>query len=43
MDLSDFDELFSHKEVWDGSQGGCEGEVDGLLAGAALADLSGVL
>jgi hypothetical protein len=43
VDLLDFDELFLHKEVWDGFQGGCEGEVDGLLAGAALADVSGVL
>jgi hypothetical protein len=43
VDLLDFDDLFLHKEVWDGFQGGCEGDVDGLLAGAALADLSGVL
>jgi hypothetical protein len=42
VDLLGFDDLFLHKEVWDGFQGGCEGEVDGLLAGAALADLSGV-
>jgi hypothetical protein len=42
VDLLDFDDLFLHKEVWDGSQGGCEGAVDGLLAGAALADVSGV-
>ena len=42
VDLLGFDELFSHKEVWDGFQGGCEGEVDGLLAGTALADVSGV-
>jgi hypothetical protein len=40
--LLDFDDLFLHKEVWDGFQGGCEGEVDGLLAGIALADVSGV-
>jgi hypothetical protein len=43
VDLLGFDDLFLHKEVWDGFQGGCEGEVDGVLAGAALADLSGVL
>jgi hypothetical protein len=43
VDLSDFDDLFLHKEVWDGCEGGREGEVDGFLAGAALADLSGVL
>ena len=42
VDLLDFDELFLHKEVWDGFEGGCEGEVDGLLAGVALADVSGV-
>jgi hypothetical protein len=42
VDLLDFDDLFLHKEVWDGFQGGCEGEVDDLLAGAALADVSGV-
>ena len=42
VDLLDFDDLFLHKEVWDGFQGGCEGAVDGLLAGAALADVSGV-
>jgi hypothetical protein len=42
VDLSDFDDLFSHKEVWNEFPGGCEGEVDGLLAGAALADVSGV-
>jgi hypothetical protein len=42
VDLFDFDDLFLHKEVWDGFQGGCEGEVDGLLAGTALADVSGV-
>jgi hypothetical protein len=43
VDLLGFDELFLHKEVWDGCEGGCEREVDSLLAGAALADLSGVL
>lgn len=42
MDLSSFDDLFLHKEVWDGFQGGCEGTSDGLLAGTALADVSGV-
>jgi hypothetical protein len=42
VNLSDFDDLFLHKEVWDGFQGGCEGAVDGLLAGVALADVSGV-
>jgi hypothetical protein len=43
VDLLDFDELFLHKEVWDEFQGGCEGEVDGLLAGTAPADVSGML
>jgi len=43
VDLLGFDDLFLHKEVWDGFQEGCEGDVDGLLAGAALADVSGVL
>ena len=42
MDLSSFDDLFLHKEVWDGFHGGCEGTSDGLLAGTALADVSGV-
>ena len=42
VDLLDFDDLLTHKEVWDGFQGGCEGAVDGLLAGTALADVSGV-
>ena len=42
VDLLGFDDLFLHKEVWDGCEGGCEGEVDGLLAGTALADVSGV-
>jgi len=42
VDLLDFDDLFLHKEVWDGFQGRCEGEVAGLLAGAALADVSGM-
>ena len=42
VDLLDFDELFLHKEVWNEFQEGCEGEVDGLLAGTALADVSGV-
>jgi hypothetical protein len=42
VDLLGFDDLYLHKEVWDGCQGGCEREVDGLLAGTALADVSGV-
>jgi hypothetical protein len=42
VDLSGFDDLFLHKEVWDEFQGGCEGEVGGLFAGTALADISGV-
>jgi len=42
VDLLDFDALLTHKEVWDEFQGGCEGEVDELLAGTALADISGV-
>jgi hypothetical protein len=42
VDLLSFDDLFLHKEVWDGFQGRCEGEVAGLLAGTALADVSGV-
>jgi hypothetical protein len=43
VDLLGFDELFLHKEVWDGVQEGCEGEVDGSLAGVAPADVSGML
>jgi hypothetical protein len=43
VNLLDFDDLFLHKEVWDGFQGGREREIDGLLAGTALADVSGVL
>jgi hypothetical protein len=43
VDLLDFDDLFLHKEVWDGFQGRCEGAADGPLAGAALADVSGML
>lgn len=42
VDLLGFDDLFLHKEVWDGVAGGCEREADGLLAGTALADVSGV-
>jgi hypothetical protein len=42
VDLSGFDDLFLHKEVWDEFQGGREGEVGGLFAGTALADVSGV-
>ena len=41
-DLLGFNDLFLHKEVWDGFQGECEGSPDGLLAGTALADVSGV-
>ncbi len=42
VDLSSFDDLYLHKEVWDGCEGGCDGEADGVLAGVALADASGV-
>ena len=42
MDLLSFDDLFLHKEVWYGCEEGCQGEVGGLLAGTALADVSGV-
>jgi hypothetical protein len=42
VNLLDFDALFLHKEVWDGIEGGCEREIDGLFAGAAFADVSGV-
>jgi hypothetical protein len=42
VDLSSFDDLFTHKEVWDEFQGGREGEVDVSVAGTALADVSGV-
>jgi hypothetical protein len=42
VNLLDFDDLFLHKEVWDGFQGGCEREIDGLLAGTATADVLGV-
>ena len=42
VDLLGFDDLLTHKEVWNEFQGGCEREVDGLLAGTALADVSGV-
>jgi hypothetical protein len=42
VNLLDFDDLLLHKEVWDGFQGGCEGEIDGLFAGTAFADVSGV-
>ena len=41
VNLLDFDNLFLHKEVWDGIEGGCEGAVDGVLAGTALANVSG--
>jgi hypothetical protein len=43
VDLLDFDDLFLHKEVWDGCEGRCEGAVAGLLAGTAFADVSGML
>jgi Mu transposase-like protein len=43
VDLLDFDDLFMHKEVWDGIEERCERAVDGLLAGAAFADVSGML
>jgi len=42
VDLLSFDDLYLHKEVWDGCEGGFEGEVGGLLAGTALADVSGM-
>lgn len=42
VDLSDFDDLFLHKEVWDECSGGSGGEVDDVLASTALADVSGV-
>ena len=42
VDLLDFDDLFLHKEVWYGCEGGCDGEVDGILAGTALTDAAGV-
>ena len=42
VDLSSFDDLYLHKEVWDGCEGGCDGEADNVPAGAALADASGV-
>jgi hypothetical protein len=43
VDLLSFDDLFFHKEVWDGCEGGLEGEVGGLLTGTALANVSGML
>ena len=42
VDLSGFDDLLTHKEVWHECEGGCEREVDGMLARTALADVSGV-
>ena len=39
-DLSGFDLLFSHKEVWDGFGDGSERAVDGVPAGASFADVS---
>jgi hypothetical protein len=41
FDLSHFDDLFTGKEVWDGFQERCEGDVDGILASVAPADVSG--
>jgi len=41
FDLSDFDDLFTGKEVWNGFEEGCEGNVDGVLASVASADVSG--
>jgi hypothetical protein len=43
VNLLDFDDLFLHKEVWDGFEGRCERAVNGLLAGTALAHDSGML
>jgi hypothetical protein len=42
VDLSSFDDLLTHKEVWDEYQGGRERTVDGALAGVALASVSGL-
>ena len=42
MDLLGFDDLFLHKDVWYGCEERCEGEAGGLLAGTALANVSGV-
>ena len=38
-DLSSFDQLFWHKEVWDGFGDGSETTADGVPAGAAFADV----
>jgi hypothetical protein len=43
FDLSDFDNLFTDKEVWDGFQERCEEDVDGVLASVAFAHVSGEL
>lgn len=40
FDLSDFDDLFTGKEVWNGLEEGCEGDVDGVLASVAPAHVS---
>jgi hypothetical protein len=40
FDLSDFDDLFTGKEVWNGFEEGCEGNVDGVLASVASAHVS---
>lgn len=39
-ELSSFDQLFSHKEVWDGFGHGSESPADGVPAGASFADVS---
>jgi len=39
-ELSSFDLLFCHKEVWDGFGDGSEGAADGVPAGAPFADVS---
>jgi hypothetical protein len=42
-DLTVFDELFNHQEVWDDDEQGCQDDADELLAGAAAAGVSGAL
>ena len=39
-DLSGFDLLFSHKEVWSGVGDGGEAAVDGVPSGASFAHVS---
>jgi hypothetical protein len=39
-DLSGFDCLFADMEVWHEPSDGCQDDADGLLAGAAPADVS---